>query len=123
VYNKAGVSDRRADARTRETANQQIRDRSARGQTNNVYADRDGNVHRRTENGWETRQGNNWERSGETRDANRQGASTQQRPSTTNNARQQPQQRSSHSMDRDYSARQRGNTRASRGYGGGGRRR
>lgn len=32
----------------------------SRGGNNNVFVDRDGNVSRRTNNGWETRQGNQW---------------------------------------------------------------
>lgn len=34
----------------------------AKGQPNNVFADRNGNVFRRTPNGWEQRQGNGWSR-------------------------------------------------------------
>jgi uncharacterized membrane protein YgcG len=87
---------------------------------NNVFADRDGNVHRRTNEGWEQRDRNNWSRP-ETR-------------SQANVARQQP------NLDRDFSARARGTERAqnfqqaggggfsrsggggfSRGGGGGGR--
>ena len=86
-------------------------------------------MHRRTDNGWETRQGNTWQRSGESvsdRSATQQRPSTnntQQRPSTTNN-RSSTQQRSyNHSMERDYSARQRGASRAGGYRGGGGRRR
>ena len=130
VYNNAGVSDRQADRGTRDAASAQVRDRAASGQRNNVYADRDGNVHRRTDNGWETRQGNTWQRSGESatdRSSTQQRPSTnntQQRPSTTNNNRSSTQQRSyNHSMERDYSARQRGSMRSGGYRGGGGRRR
>ena len=59
---------------------------------NNVFADRDGNVHRRTDQGWEQRDRNNWSRP----DARPQ----------TDFARQQP------ALDRDFGARARGTERA-----------
>ena len=59
---------------------------------NNVFADRDGNVYRRTNQGWEQRDRNNWSR-----------PETRPQPSF---ASQQP------ALDRDYNARARGTERA-----------
>ncbi|MDG4595415.1 MAG: hypothetical protein P9F75_06940 [Candidatus Contendobacter sp.] len=70
---------------------------------NNVFADRDGNVHRRTNQGWEQRDRNNWSR-----------PETRSQPSF---ASQQP------TLDRDYGARARGAERTQnfqRASGGGG---
>ena len=101
VYNRPENRARVADRSTREAATRQVGDRTARG-SNNVFADRDGNVHRRTSSGWETRDGNTWkpDRSGS--------ASGRDRAASP-----------SHGMERDWQARQRG---SSRSYGGGGSR-
>ena len=89
--------------------------------TNDVFADRNGNVHRRTENGWESRQGSNWQRdaSPATQPSNRAGA----RPSTGTGS-------TPSTLNRDYQARQNGAARAARAptraparTGGGARRR
>ena len=112
LYNRPENRGRTASPSTREAASRQVgaANRTARG-SNNVFADRNGDVHRRTSNGWESRSGNGWspDRSG--------GASA--RGGTT---------RPSHGMERDWQARQRSSTRSyggSRGgaRGGGGRRR
>ena len=73
---------------------------------NNVFGDRDGNVYRRTDQGWEQRDRNNWSR-----------PETRPQPSFAN---QQP------ALDRDYGARARGVERTQNfqragggGYGGG----
>ncbi|MFO1372423.1 MAG: hypothetical protein U1F42_08515 [Candidatus Competibacteraceae bacterium] len=72
---------------------------------NNVFADRDGNVYRRTNQSWEQRDRNNWSR-------------PETRPQT-NFANQQP------ALDRDFNSRARGTERAqnfqrsSGGWGGG----
>jgi hypothetical protein len=100
LYNRPENRARVADRSTREAATRQVGDRTARG-SNNVFADRDGNVHRRTQNGWESRQGNGWS-------PDRSGAGGN---------RASP----SHGMERDWQARQRGSSR-SYGGGGGGRR-
>ncbi len=101
VYNRPENRARVADRSTREAATRQVGDRTARG-SNNVFADRDGNVHRRTSNGWETRQGNSWQ-------PDRSGSASSRDRSA----------RPSHGMERDWQARQRG---SSRSYGGGGSR-
>ncbi len=70
---------------------------------NNVFADRDGNVHRRTNQGWEQRDRNNWSR-----------PETRSQPSFASQQR---------TLNRDYNARARGAERArnfQRASGGGG---
>jgi len=111
LYTRPENRARVADRSTREAASRQVGDRTARG-SNNVFADRDGNVHRRTSSGWETRDGNAWkpERSGT--------GSSRDRAASP-----------SHGMERDWQARQRGSSRSSSyggsrgGRGGGGGRR
>jgi hypothetical protein len=111
LYQRPENRARVADRSTREAATRQVGDRTARG-SNNVFADRDGNVHRRTSNGWETRDGNSWkpDRSGTGSSRDRSAGP-------------------SHGMERDWQARQRGSSRSSYGgsrggmRGGGGRRR
>ena len=92
---------------------------------NNVFADRDGNVHRRSSDGsWQTRDGGNWGAEGRAA-ATRP---TTSRPTTQPVAR--PQVSSRQSLERSHQTRQRGTqrTQASRSSlggarGGGGRRR
>jgi hypothetical protein len=100
IYDQAGVSDRMADRGTRDAARNQLRgDRAGRG-SNNVFADRDGGVHRRDAGGnWSSRGNRGWQPSIGNRTA----------PSN---------------LGRDYSGRARGTARAGGGFrGGGGRRR
>jgi hypothetical protein len=79
-------------------------DRPAQGGSNNVFADRNGDVHRRNNNGgWQSQGNRGWQPS------IGQSGGRGQAPSN---------------MNRDYGARQRGATRSSMGgRGGGGRRR
>ena len=117
LYNRPENRARVADRGTREAASRQMRaDRTARG-ANNVFADQNGNVHRRTSNGWESRQANAWnpDRSGGTMGGNRGGggAGAGARPS----AGTRPSYNPSHGMERAWQARQRA---SSRSYGGGG---
>ena len=106
LYNRPENRTRNADRSTRQRASSQMgANRTARGQ-NNVFADRNGNVHRRTSGGWESRQGNNWSRDRAGSNYGRSGG------------------------NREYQARQRSSTRSSGGgarggggRGGGGRRR
>ncbi|MGH7675547.1 MAG: hypothetical protein ACREMV_09770 [Gemmatimonadales bacterium] len=113
LYNRPENRARVADRGTREAASRQLKaDRTARG-PNNVFADKNGNVHRRTSNGWESRDGNSWkpERSG--------AGARDTRPSASGgNRAAAPSYNPSHGMERDWQARQRG---ASRSSGGGGR--
>jgi hypothetical protein len=100
IYNRPQNKTRNADRVSRDRAATQVGGANRRaGGSNNVFADRNGNVHRRTNNGWQSRQGNNWsrDRSGY---GDRGGG------------------------NREYGARQRSSTRSSGGArGGGGRRR
>jgi len=130
LYDRPENRARTADRGTREAAGRQLKaDRTARG-PNNVFADKNGDVHRRTPSGWESREGNNWkpDRSGSSA-----GATREARPSPSAGNRGAGATRAaspSHGMERDWQARQRGASRSqpSRGTrsaprGGGGRRR
>jgi hypothetical protein len=94
LYNRPENRARNADRSTRQRASQQMgANRTARG-SNNVFADRNGNVHRRNSGGgWESRQGNSWSRDRSASNYGRSGG------------------------NREYQARQRSSTRS---YGGGG---
>ena len=59
VYNRPETRARNADKATVQRSAQQAK--ATRGQANNVLADRDGNVARKTPAGWETREGNKWQ--------------------------------------------------------------
>jgi hypothetical protein len=101
LYNRPQNRGRTANSATRNQAASQLGANRRAGGSNNVFADRNGNVHRRTNNGWESRQGNNWSRD---RAGSNYGRS---------------------SGNREYGARQRssGGGRGGGGRGGGGRRR
>jgi hypothetical protein len=58
IYNGASVQDRVANTGSRN-AGVSTMDRTASG-ANNVYADKGGNVHRQTSQGWESRGQGNW---------------------------------------------------------------
>jgi hypothetical protein len=79
--------------------------RVAQGRQNNVFTDRNGNVHRRTDSGWQTRDGNKWAPSGGA--ATRQPAQTPKKQPTV---KKQPTQIPSQ-LNRASRARQLGNTR------------
>ena len=98
LYNRPQNRSRNANAASRNQAAGQLGANRRAGGSNNVFADRNGNVHRRTNDGWQSRQGNSW-----SRDRSGYGAS---------------------GGNREYGARQRSSG-ASRGgsRGGGGRRR
>ena len=118
---------------SRSTSQSQQRNRAkagtASGRSNNVYADRDGNVHRRTNQGWEQRSQNGWQNSGQQPGSQQ---ASQSRP--TQQPASQPSSRPSYSgsnqsrsqqLDRSYNNRQRGNQRSNsynRSRGGGRRR-
>ena len=98
LYNRPENKARTANHGSRDAAaGQRGANQTARG-SNNVFADPNGGVHRRTQNGgWESRQGGGWSQD---RSAGNRG------------------------MEREYQARQRSSTRSSGGArGGGGRRR
>ncbi len=94
---------------------------AAQGKANNVYADRNGEVYRKSNDGWQQRQGNNW--------SNTSSRPSQQPSTADRSAQQRPSNTGTSSLDRDAQSRQRGAQRsqsyqrsAPRG-GGGGRRR
>src|SRR3954470_3721054 len=64
LYNKPQNRGRTADRAARNEASSQLGANRRGGGSNNVFADRNGDVHRRTNSGWESRQGNNWSRDG-----------------------------------------------------------
>jgi len=112
IYSR-GTNVRRNISRDQMARSMQ-RSQVASGRQNNVFTDRNGNVHRRTPNGWETRQGNKWTPSG--------GASAKQpaqtpakRPAVkqpTQKPKQKPTTRPAPSqLDRANRARQRGTIR------------
>ena len=94
VYNRPESRARNADKATVQRNAQQAK--ATRGMNNNVLADRDGNVARKTPAGWETREGKKWQNA----DA---AAAKSKAPAQ---ARAQSIDRSS--VQRDYDARQRG---------------
>ena len=59
VYNRPETRARNADKATVQRNAQQAK--ATRGRANNVLADRDGNVARKTPAGWESREGNKWQ--------------------------------------------------------------
>jgi len=101
LYNRPQNRSRNASPATRNQAAGQLGANRRAGGSNNVFADRNGNVHRRDSNGgWQQRQGNSW-----SRDRSGYGSS---------------------GGNREYQARQRSSGGGSRGGsrgGGGGRRR
>lgn len=84
---------------------------------NNVYADRNGDVHRKTDKGWENRTKDGWKSeksqpSGDRQQMDKQRQSQQQQAKPTQTQQQKSQQRQSHQLNRDHQARQRGDQRA-----------
>ena len=104
MYNRPQNRTRNADRSSRDRATSQMGANRRAGGSNNVFADRNGGVHRKTGNGWESRQGNGWSRD---RGGNNYG--------------------SRGGGNRESAARQRSSSRSGggggRGGGGGGRRR
>ena len=143
IYNRPENSNRNAATKDKSA---KPSTKPAQGAANNVYSDRNGNVYQRSNDGsWQTREGNSWKSAGGGEGAGTRpstgaggsgGAGAATRPSTGaggTGASTRPSGGYSapSGLDRDYSARQRGNTRAQgysggggfRGGGGGGRRR
>jgi hypothetical protein len=105
MYNRPQNRGRTANSATRSQAANQLGANRRAGGSNNVFADRNGNVHRRTNNGWESRQGSSWSRDRAGSNYGRSGG----------NKEWQARQRGS---SRSY-----GGSRGGGGRGGGGRRR
>ncbi|MGH7493224.1 MAG: carbohydrate-binding family V/XII [bacterium] len=113
--NKARVADNSRIAGTRPS-------QVATGVQNNMYADRDGNVYQRTQDGWQKRDKGGWSSQDVTA-----GQAKERTPSAGTYDRSRASSGSG-SLESDYQARQRGNARAGsygsyRGGGGGMRRR
>ncbi len=116
LYNNAGTRDRVAPAAKQRDASRQKADRVAKG-PNNVYADRDGNVHRQTSDGWQSRDNGQWKSSqgGAATRPSQPAAGT--RPATPSTRPAQPSTRPAPAnLNRDAQARQQGANRSS--YGG-----
>jgi hypothetical protein len=142
IYARPGNSDRVAQTRDRAGTRQQPA--VARDRANNVYTDRSGNVYRRNDNGsWQRRDNGNWSKTDVPSAGNRPSTGTQpstrpstgSRPSTGTRPSTQPSvgtrpstgsrpssgtTPSTGSLNRDYSARQRGSTRSHQFQSGGG---
>ena len=112
VYNRPETRARNADRATVQKNAQQAR--ATRGVNNDVLADRDGNVARKTTGGWQSREGNQWQ------NADRAAAKTKAQgvdrsaaqAKAQNVDRSQAQARAQNvdrsTVQRDYQARQRG---------------
>jgi hypothetical protein len=80
------------------------------GRANNVYSDRNGNVYRQTDQGWQKRSGDSW-RSTEGRQASTQQRAGQQSPSASQ--QRSTQSRAYSDLNRSANARTHGNQRSS----------
>jgi len=112
----------RTENRARNAKGSQVTARqtasTAANRKNNVYTDRNGDVHRRTEEGWQKREGNSWSKSERSAERSR----PSERPSH-DASRESVKSGGGSGLDRDYQARQRGNNRTkSYRHSGGGRR-
>jgi hypothetical protein len=164
IYSRPGNSDRVARTQDRAGTGTRQQPTVARDRANNVYTDKSGNVYRRNDNGsWDRRDKGGWSKTDTPSAGSRPSTGTQlsTRPSTGTQPSTRPSTGSrpstgtqpstgsrpttgsrpssgytpsTSSLNRDYSARQRGNTRSSqyqsggrsmssRPSGGGGRRR
>ena len=135
LYNRADQQARVAD---RSTTGRQP-GRSTTDRANNVYAGPDGNVYRRNPDGsWQQREGNNWKPAdpGKVGGGDRPSTRPSEPSTRPSQPSTQPARPPSDNLNRDYGARQRGNSRTNnynrsrtspyggaRGRGGGGRRR
>lgn len=121
-------------ARTRQVSNQsqqRARSQTASKRPNNVYADRNGNVHRNTGNSWEQKTNKGWtgENSQKKQQTAQQRSSGQQpsqnrQQSDKQRSNQQNQQRSNNNqqqLNRSHQSRQTGNQRVQQRQGGGNR--
>jgi hypothetical protein len=99
IYNRGGNRARNAPSTRSRTLRQSS---PASNRPNNVYADRNGNVHRRTADGWQQRQGNQWQRGSPSAQRTRPAA----QPRASANRQRE--------LDRSHQARQRGEQRVQR---------
>ncbi len=94
--------------------------RLAPGQSNNVFTDRNGNVYRRTDSGWQQRDGNRWSPAGGT--ATQQPVQTPKKQPAVKQPTQTPRRQPSVSsvpsdLNRQFSARERGAARTNQFQG------
>jgi len=112
-HNNVYRSERnQARAKTQQVAANRGRTtaRASTGRANNVYADKNGNIHRKTNQGWETRTNSNWKSTQSYSDmAQRQAKQQQVRSSQTSQQRSVQQSRQ---LSSSYQARQQGSSRA-----------
>jgi hypothetical protein len=128
--NKNRIRSQPASASKRKTA------RASTNRANNLYADRNGNVHPKTDKGREKRSNKGWESNDKASRTQQQLFKERQGQMQRDKPKQTQQQRTRQQLDRSAQARQRGNQRASSynqsrssssraggsGRGGGGRR-
>ncbi len=111
----------RNQARTRAQPaaahNRQTTKRASSNRANNLYADKNGNVNRKTGKGWEQRTNKGWEskdRASQTQQQQVKQRQAQQQQAKQRQAQQQrTRQQQTQQLDRSHQARQRGNKRAS----------
>jgi len=110
IYDRPENRARNAD---RATATQNLREaRPATNRANDVFADRDGNVARRSGDQWQTRDNGQWRDSGlSTSNLNRSSSSSGYRTTDRAGTRPSTSQFDRSGLNRDYSARQRGMSR------------
>jgi hypothetical protein len=134
LYRSGDNRGRITDRGTRDLSTQQLKsERAAAGKANNVFADKDGNVYRRNNDGsWDNRASNGgWTRDKGVSTARPDAGGAATRPAAKPQVQSPAQPKSQpwtapSGLDRDYSARQRGSSRVShapsmsRGGGGGG---
>jgi hypothetical protein len=112
VYNRPETRARNADKATVQRNAQQAK--ATRGQANNVLADRDGNVARKTKDGWESREGNKWQNAdrsqaqAKAKSADRSQAQAKAQSVDRSAAQAKAQNVDRSTVQRDYQARQRG---------------
>jgi hypothetical protein len=126
LYNQAETRNRNAEPSVARRELKQAR--SVPDRANNVYADRQGNVARRTDSGWESRDNGAWRSTQPAQSISSQDRSRVDRPKPSSMDRSSPNRstydRSSFdrgSFDQSHHARQMGGMRENRSFGGGGR--
>ncbi len=101
------------------TADKRAKASGMSNRANNVYSDRNGDVHRKTDKGWENRTKEGWKS-----EKGQQGKAQQQKAKPTQTQQQKSQQQKTQQLDRSYQDRQRGDQRTqsynkARGHSGG----
>ena len=124
IYNRKENRKRNVQ---RPGSGDRVNPKAVKNKPNNVYTDKKGNVHRRTEKGWESRKDGKWsseksvsqERVKKHPDSGKSGRIPQDKQKMQPKAKKAPSQ-----LNREHRARERGNVRSKRTMGSrGGRRR